>query len=566
MYSHRIPKQTQHFSSVHLPHRSALYIGAFMACLIIVQQALFFAAVDTSAFNVFSNQPNKQLTSSAFIHLNESESIIDDFNVSPIALTLYATPHTDTVTISIPKSELGITLDEQKLRSDANRYDPNSLIPFAGLFTDNSVLLADYITIDQTVLNDYAGALHAKHYIAPTNSTPTYPVGSNELVVSASSVGYSYGAAQIADALTDAASLHLDQVGLSAATINPTVTESFLQTQASTLQNLRDSAVQFTDGDYFYTLTGNNDLLASVEPTSSTGYTLNLDSLAAFLNTWLAPQYTQLPTVSQAGKTVDTAAVAQQYAKSLRATTTQQPLQITYKTLYTVSDSTAIKPTAELQALVTELGTKYDAGISIQQFDGDEIYASYHGGRSKIAASTYKLLVAYAVAADVSNGTTAWSDPTYNRSTRACLESMLVYSTNHCARNWVINEYGYGYINDLAASLQLTGTCFDCGEYTLASTNDQIRLMQMFYDATGLDREIADIVLDMLDRGRGQNGIPYGNDSYKIYNKIGWVPGHYNDTAIIELPNTTIALSIYTDSNNWAQIRDITSQVIPYFE
>lgn len=566
MYSSRIHKQTHRFG-IHAPHGLPLYSIIFITCIVLLQQAFFFASFDVSSIGFLNQFNNSQQETAGLIHLKDSQSIIDSFDSTPITLTLYAIPGQDAVTLTIPKSELGIILNNQQLESDANQYDHTSLIPFAGLFTDNTAQMKNYISIDQSVLQAYADQLHSSYYIAPVNAKPTYPLTrSDEQIISItpSAVGYSYGANQIADAISSAAITRLDQAGLSAAIVSPTVAEEFLAKQDETLLSMFTSEVQFTDEDYTYSLSGNNELLAALEPTASTGYTLNLDTLASFLDTWLSPQYTVLPTATSSGKTVDTAAIAGQYAKALRSSNPETPIQITYKNLAIIQDSNPDNNT-QLQQLVHDLGQKYDAGITVIQFDKEQINASYDGGRSRVAASTYKLLVAYAVAQDISNGTSQWSDRTYNRTIRACLESMLVYSTNHCAENWVKNEYGYNYINQLADSIGLAGTCFGCGEFTLAATNDQVQLMRMFYESEGIDQAIADIVLDMLDRGRGQNGIPYGSP-YKIYNKIGWVPGHYNDTAIIELPNTTIGLSIYTNSNNWGQIRDITSQIVATFE
>lgn len=559
MYSHRIHKYKHHSGVVHVSRGLTLYVTLSIACLIIIQQAIFFAAVDTSALSsLFSRQPSGQL--SAVINLDSSEEIINDFMSSSVDLTLYATPNGQDTTITILASDLGITLDKEMLRNKASRYDPSSLIPFAGLATDRTVPFSEYISVDQTKLTAYAQALHQQYYIAPTNSIPSYAVGSQSISLSPSIAGYSYGVAQIEKVLYDAIAMRIDSVGLSAKSIQPTITDAFLQTQTATLNNIRNSRVTFSDDNHSYVLAGNNQALTAVEPTTTTGYTLNLAKLRTVLQEWISPQFTPNPIADQQDKTIDLDLLAEQYAKALRSDS-EQSIKIAYTDAIPVADTAQTDSSVDLQQLVTTLGEQYGAGIAIKQLDGNALSASYDAGRSKVSASTYKLLVAYAVAQDISSGASQWSDSVYNSTIRSCMESMLVQSTNPCASNWVKNEYGYDYMNDIAASLQLTSTCFGCGDYTLSSTSDQIRLMELFYRSTGVNQDIADTILDMLDRGRGQSGIPYGQP-YKIYNKIGWVPGYFNDTAIIELPNTTVALSIYTDSNSWTQIRDITSQVI----
>lgn len=557
-------------------HRLPTVFFLAICAVILVQHALYFSGF---SFASIQRSGSSESAPIALVSLDDYEAVVSEFYDEPLEFTLHGSNELAAETMVLSKQDIGFSIDREQMAVDARDYDyRKSAIPLGGLFFRDEVRLSDYITIDEEKLRAFAATLHEDTKVAPAEATVTYPIGSGDPIFTPSKVGYSYKTDLIADTLKMSIYAQSDSVGLSASPVTPAVTQDFLTRHRSEIDRIYEKQVAFEYSGEIYTLAGNNELLGAIRQDAKGSVGFDDAQLAAHIARWVGPWYEVTPSPAIAdrniaaveGLVIDGAAAVASYKQALLAddSTTLQPITVT---MMPPQVPAAVQPQThtsqqELQALVNHLGDTYDAAIAVQEFGAQERTASYAGGERRVAASTYKLAVAYAVAQQISDGTMTWGDPVNGRTTRSCMESMIVYSTNHCAEAWRYNVFGADHLNDMAASLGLGGVCFECGFYSQSSVLDQVAFMRMFYQSEGLDPEVAAVITDMLDRQKYRNGIPYAASGYNTYNKIGWVPGHYNDTAIIEMDAGPVAISIYTNSGGWGQIRGITSQLVTFLE
>lgn len=550
--------------------RQRLPILVFVVLLVVVglQNILFFSGVSMPGFL------NRGSTSStpALIALDDHAEVTSDFDQQPITITLYNASSEEIETLIYSKRELGFSLDTVALAADADSYNyRESLVPFGSAIFDHTVDITNYITLDTQQLLRITSQIEAEHQVNTVNAAISFPPDGGNPSFTPSKTGISYGSQRLFETIRSAIYTRTNSVGVSPVTTQPDVNQAFLEDHVDRLGEIVASRVTFEANGTSSVMFGNNELLQAIQPDTNGNFGFDNQLLRAYLEKRLAPVFEQVatPEMNIAGTTypavtgvsINTPALLSAYESALL--TGQE------RTIEVPLTETTAQPTAEgisgseahLQAAVSNIAKKYNAAVYVEELEAEKRSAGYTAHQPRIAASTYKLLVAYAVALDISEGKQTWDDRTYNRSVRACLDSMIVYSTNHCAENWVYNVYGTDYLNRLGASVGLLSSCFGCSDYAQSSVADQITLLKAFIHAEGLDRQVADVVVDMLQRQRWRSGIPYGL-SYQTMNKIGWVPGHYNDTAVIYTDNGAVALSIYTNSNGWSQIREITAEVL----
>ena len=569
MYS--ISQSRSHAHHVPHMHTKPLLIAVFSAIIAImaVQHVLFLLKIDISKL---SNSRNP--SSSYVVNSLNYNKLINDYDAKPITLTLYGYEGKSDVKIEITKGELGFALDSDRLKNDIESYDAKqSLIPLGGLLFEDSLSLSEYISVDSKKLAEYAKSIHDKNLVVGQNATISFDRSSNNPIITDEIDGYEYSTEQIAEMLGVSLRSADAQVGVSVVRQQPKVTRMFLEKNIDKLASLWDSSVQFNSTDQQLQLRGNNQLLDTVIPGPDNAIDISDELLEKYIDKWVAPAFSSTPSPAigseipaYSGKSVDTASAARQYKQALLYGGSRE-LSLTIRELQPPAEPLAAGDISQgaLQALVNHLGKQKGTAIAVAELKEGGRSADSSGSQTRVAASTYKLVVAYAVASDISSGKASWDSPIMSYTYRSCLESMLVRSTNHCATEWARNIYGFETLNRVASSIGLNGTCFGCEEYAMSSVIDQTKLMQAFYNAEKLNPDVAAVVTDMLDRQIYREGIPYGL-KYNTYNKIGWVPGYYNDTAIIEIGETPVALSIYTSGYSWGEIRNITKSIVEFLE
>jgi hypothetical protein len=219
------------------------------------------------------------------------------------------------------------------------------------------------------------------------------------------------------------------------------------------------------------------------------------------------------------------------------------------------------KTQAGLTNLLNDLGKKYgDVAISVQELYGYGRASNYNGSQQRISASTYKLVIAYAVAKQIDSSQLSWDSLILGKNVDQCLSLMIVNSNNECAEEFLFNVIGVSTMNSILQSLGMNSSCFGCG-YAKSSTNDQIKILNAIIAHNGISTDYANKILGLMSKQLYRKGIPAGT-SYSVANKVGFLEGYLNDSAIIYTENGPLLISIYTNKLNWSDISVITEAII----
>jgi beta-lactamase class A len=213
----------------------------------------------------------------------------------------------------------------------------------------------------------------------------------------------------------------------------------------------------------------------------------------------------------------------------------------------------------ELASLVAGIASaKGGYGISLMEIDGRS--ANANGDKQFVAASTYKLYVAYAVVREVEAGRMSWTDTVSGRTVEKCFDDMIVVSDNNCPLAFG-KQIGWQTINNLIHGLGISsGTRLGSGAmYT--TPNDLAYFLYRLekgslLSAAGRDRLIAAMKRQSYTRA----GIPAGAGG-TVADKVGDVDGYLHDGAIVYGSKKTYVLVVMTYGSSWSGIADTASRI-----
>ena len=173
MYSTHTQMHTHR--AIQFPRGMYLYLLSATLLVIALQNLLFFTGVKIS---LFSGGGNAQ--AAAIVSLDDYQQIVADFNEVNVTLHLYTSPVNDEAVYEISKNDLGFSINYEKMKADANRYDyRKSLIPSGSVIFNDEIAYADYIELDEKVLRDYADKIYGRHNSKSISANISYPLGSD---------------------------------------------------------------------------------------------------------------------------------------------------------------------------------------------------------------------------------------------------------------------------------------------------------------------------------------------------------------------------------------------------
>lgn len=228
----------------------------------------------------------------------------------------------------------------------------------------------------------------------------------------------------------------------------------------------------------------------------------------------------------------------------------RQPIVISDTELQTQETIERIPTTtsADIQAVIDSFISEHDAdiGIAVRALDGS-FEASYMEQGQFDAASLYKTLGAYKVLQRVDAGDLSLSQPTSAGATlEECIEKAITVSDNPCGI--VLQDLANPYLTDLEANDWGYEQTTLSGYFPKSSPIDQTDLFMDIYRGSRLSATSQALLLDALANQRVLNRTPdYGNAT--MYLKTGDIKNAVHSSALIEAPNITYAISIFTD--NW---------------
>ena len=230
---------------------------------------------------------------------------------------------------------------------------------------------------------------------------------------------------------------------------------------------------------------------------------------------------------------------------------TQLQPKVVYDRQYSNTD-------AGLAALLAEVSSaKGGYGISVMELGGRS--ANTNGNKQFVAASTYKLYVAYAVFKEIEAGRMSWSDGiSGGKNADQCFTAMIYSSDNPCAKAFG-DRIGWQNIEDMMHGLGLSNsTQLSPSLYTTA--NDLALFLYRVENGSLLSSSDKARLTDVMKTQIYRQGIPKGT-GVSVANKVGFIDSYIHDAAIVYGPKGPYVLIIMTNGSSWGGIADAASQI-----
>lgn len=212
-----------------------------------------------------------------------------------------------------------------------------------------------------------------------------------------------------------------------------------------------------------------------------------------------------------------------------------------------------------LAYLVDLVNSKGNYAITVIELGGKQRGASVNGDKVYIAASTYKVFVAYAAFELARSGELSWNESVGGQTAAGCFEAMIVRSDNNCA--WAMGQrVGWSRVQNLiqAAGLYSTTLSADGAEkYTTA--NDLALFMRKLEEGTLLPQADRDLLISYLKRQVYRNGIPAAT-GVPVANKVGRYGNYVHDAGIVYSPSGTYIMVIMS-YGTWSGLTTTARQV-----
>ena len=244
------------------------------------------------------------------------------------------------------------------------------------------------------------------------------------------------------------------------------------------------------------------------------------------------------------------------------------------KTTETVTVATAVVPPrveftrtyspsdVGLSALMQNFATSHPGtyGSMLIELSGQNRRAEYNSGKSFVAASTYKVFVAYSTLKRIEAGTWKWSDQIQGgRDLAKCFDDMIVRSDNPCAEA-LLSKIGYSTFTSEMRSAGFTNTGV-MSDGTKTSAADLGLLLSLLQTGQILGQQSSrDTLIAAMKRNIYRQGIPSGVGG-TVANKVGFINGLLHDAGIVYATTGTYVLVIMTDGSSWANIAELTRQI-----
>lgn len=234
--------------------------------------------------------------------------------------------------------------------------------------------------------------------------------------------------------------------------------------------------------------------------------------------------------------------------KTLDVPIAQLPPKVEYVRSYSNSD-------AGLLAVLNEVAGGKNMSISVMTLSGRN--ASVGGTKKFVAASTYKLYVAYAVFKQIEAGQLAWGTPVGGRTVEGCFEVMIVRSDNPCAKA-LGDRIGWQRVEDMVRGIGMVNT--ELSPSLLTTANDLALFMYKLENGSLVSAADKARLVDAMKRQIYRSGVPAGT-GLSVANKPGFIDGYIHDPAIVYGPRGPYVVVIMTSGSSWSSIASAAKQI-----
>jgi beta-lactamase class A len=483
---------------------------------------------------------------------------------------------TDTKTFTGSLDEMGVSIDAEHSAQDAARYPLwQRMIPFSSVIV---ALVRD--TPMQTDFDDqrvrmFAEKVQQQGHTNAVNASLTVKEGKAALVPSVPDKSYPTEA--VVAAIKDAYFAPQTKITVSPQTKPAALTDKEAEAMLDEVQQLVDDKLSLTLQDdetgVDKKIVGGWLAFTANAAASRLDVTLKADPVKKYLGEmqteiYRAPGTTRVQLIDDRevsrktgtpgyGVDMDKALAAIENAIKTRGEDTvglsvgDLPPVLAYDKKYSNTDK-------DLAGLLSGIANaKGDYGISLMELDGRSAYA--HGNRQFVAASTYKLYVAYAVFKEVEAGRLSWSDTVNGKTAAKCFDDMIVVSDNECPKAFG-RLIGWSAITTMMHDLGLSGdTRLGSAMYT--TPNDLAYFLYRIQNGSIVSSADRERLLDAMKRqSYTRAGIPAGAGG-TVADKVGEVDGYYHDAAIVYGSKKTYVLVVMSYGGSFPGIASVAGQV-----
>ncbi len=214
-------------------------------------------------------------------------------------------------------------------------------------------------------------------------------------------------------------------------------------------------------------------------------------------------------------------------------------------------------------------GSHYgDYSVIVRELGGQSRYAEFNPDKPYVTASTFKIFVYYAVQDGIKNGRIGYGTATdMGWSVEACLQEMIVRSTNPCAIS-LLNLVGWQAAQNLVAAAGFPATTINNqgGGDKYSTIRDETNYMMRLHYGTLMGREATDRLLGYLKRQIWRGGIPSGVPAgITVADKVGLYNGWVHDVGIVYGPKSTFIIGIFSKGGSDPAFADLTRRVYGFF-
>jgi len=241
-------------------------------------------------------------------------------------------------------------------------------------------------------------------------------------------------------------------------------------------------------------------------------------------------------------------------------------LQLTVLEPRVVADRSYSATNQGLQALLVQWDRDHSAGygLMVRDISGKGMNADFNPDRDFVTASTFKMFLAYAVLHKVETGELSMDSQTdMGLSVRACIDEMILHSTNACALS-LFNLAGWGYVHDFIlgqfpSTRLMNSANSDNEKHT--TVRDETNFLIKLNAGQLMNAQNTSYLLDLMKRQIYRSGIPKGVPGITVADKVGFYNGYKHDVGIVYAPRGTYILSYLSIGGNDAEIAELSRQV-----
>src|SRR3989344_62988 len=224
----------------------------------------------------------------------------------------------------------------------------------------------------------------------------------------------------------------------------------------------------------------------------------------------------------------------------------------------------ATKPdSSDLQVVLDRWQGDYPAakfGVVVSELTGPKRKSNLSPITQFRAASIYKLYIADYIYDQVSNGNISLSSTLgMYRSVGDCIKPMIVVSDNACGES-LGGAIGWTRLNNYVHSAGFVDTNLVPVNVTTAA--DVAKYLEQLYDGTLISNaELSKQLLSHMSVQKFRSAIPAGVPGVPVADKVGYIPGVWNDGAIVYGPKSTYVLVVLSQNSRSSAIKDLSTRV-----